>query len=104
MAGTSAPCLQILQYKYVEDILERRGPHREAHLKAAADQVKAGSCLIAGASGNPPSGALFVFKGKSSKEIEEFVKADPYIKAGLVSDWEILPFAVPPGLNALEAS
>ena len=28
-----------LQYKYVSDIMEKRGPHREAHLGAAHKQV-----------------------------------------------------------------
>ncbi len=39
-------------------------------------QVKAGSCLIAGASGNPPSGALFVFKGKTP-EVRPYRASNP---------------------------
>ena len=29
----------VLNYKYVPDILEKRGPHRDAHLGAARKQV-----------------------------------------------------------------
>ena len=29
----------VLNYKYVPDVLEKRGPHRDAHLGAARKQV-----------------------------------------------------------------
>lgn len=81
-----------LQYKYVADIMEKRGPHRDAHLGAAKKKEEAGKLLIAGASGDPVNGGLFIFKDASKEEIEEFVKTDPYTKAGLIISWDLQPF------------
>jgi hypothetical protein len=45
---------------------------------------------MAGALGDPPHGGAFVFGPEAKQEqIEEFVRADPYIEAGLVTDWRI---------------
>lgn len=82
----------VLNYKYVPDILEKRGPHRDAHLGAARKQDEAGKLLIAGAAGDPVDGAVFVFKNTSKEDIEEFVQTDPYMKAGLISSWSLQPF------------
>jgi uncharacterized protein YciI len=81
---------RILFYDYVADVAERRGPHRPAHL-AHIDAAKgAGRLLMAGALGDPPHGGLFVFGPEVQPQaIEEFVRADPYIDAGLVTDWRI---------------
>lgn len=76
--------LTILTYDYVEDVLERRKPHREAHLAHVARWSAERGLAIAGATGNPPTGALFVFEADPA-EVEEFVAADPYREAGLVA-------------------
>src|SRR5450759_2810122 len=75
----------LLFYDYVEDILERRGPHREAHLARVAAERAAGRVVMAGALGNPPHGAAIVFRGASRDHIEAFARADPYVEAGLVT-------------------
>ncbi|KAL3130814.1 hypothetical protein ABBQ38_000150 [Trebouxia sp. C0009 RCD-2024] len=82
----------LLQYQYTSDILEKRGPHRDAHIGAARQQADAGKMLIAGASGDPVDSALFIWQDVSKQDIEEFVKTDPYVKAGLVTDWKIQPY------------
>src|SRR5437764_16740 len=48
----------LLIYDYVPDIVERRGPHREAHLAYARSWKEDGRIVAAGATGDPPSGAL----------------------------------------------
>lgn len=40
-ASGAAPSYHVLQYSYVPDILEKRGPYREAHLAGAAKMVRA---------------------------------------------------------------
>lgn len=46
--------------------------------------------LMAGAHDNPVDGAVFVWAPSATKEeIEAFVKADPYVKNGLVTSWSI---------------
>jgi uncharacterized protein YciI len=81
----------ILFYAYVDDVLERRGPYREAHLariRAARDR---GEVTLAGALGDPPHGAAIVFQ-VGPEHIEAFAREDPYVQAGLVADWRIEPW------------
>jgi len=78
----------------VPDILEKRQPYRADHLAAAKAKADAGKLLLGGAFGEKPDGALFIFKDITNKEIEDFVAADPYIKAGLVVKWAIKPYTV----------
>ncbi len=87
------PRPSILTYRYVDNVVERRGPHREAHLAHIARWSAERGLVMAGATGNPPSGALFVFEADPA-EIEEFVAADPYGEAGLVVESRIEPWTV----------
>lgn len=86
----------VLFYDYVDDILERRGPYREAHLAHAETAREAGTLRFLGALGDPVSGALGVFRA-GVEEIEEFVADDPYVKAGLVTAHRIEPWTVAVG-------
>lgn len=82
----------LLLYDYVEDVSERRGPYREGHLARIASERERGRIVMAGALGEPPCGAAFVIKGLGPEEIEEFVRGDPYVEAGLVTSWRIKPW------------
>ena len=73
----------LLIYDYVDDIVERRAPHREAHLAYARAWKEDGRIVAAGATGDPPSGALFVFT--AAADPEAFAADDPYVQAGLVT-------------------
>jgi uncharacterized protein YciI len=75
----------ILFYDYVENMAERRGPFRAAHLERIEAERGAGRLLMAGALGDPPHGAALVFAGAEASEIEAFAAADPYVQAGLVT-------------------
>ncbi|MGZ4184520.1 MAG: YciI family protein [Solirubrobacteraceae bacterium] len=79
----------MLLYDYVEDMLERRTPHRDAHLAHVKTQRDAGHIVLAGPLGDPPTGAALAFRGIGPDSIEEFVNDDPYVKAGLVTDWRV---------------
>ena len=82
----------LLLYDYVENMADRRGPYREAHLERVASQRERGRIIMAGALGDPLCGAAFVFKGLDPHAIEEFVRQDPYVEAGLVTAWRIEPW------------
>jgi uncharacterized protein len=84
----------ILFYDYVEDVVERRAPHREAHLALVAEWVEAGRITMAGALGDPPTGAALVFRGDDPAEAERFAEADPYVAAGLVTARRVVPWTV----------
>jgi uncharacterized protein YciI len=83
----------ILFYEYVEGILEKRQPHREAHLALARSWVAEGRLLLGGAFTEPADGAALVFQVESPAEVEAFVAADPYVAAGLVTSWRVRPWA-----------
>lgn len=85
---------RLLFYDYVEGILELRAPHREAHLARIAQWIGDGGMLAAGAVGDPPTGALFVFGDVPVAEIEAFAEGDPYVVAGLVTARRVVPWAV----------
>ena len=85
--------LQCLTYEYVPDIVERRTPHRDAHLARVRDWTERGELVIAGAVGDPPHGAIFGFNAGPAR-VEEFVAGDPYVRAGLVVAHTTEPWTV----------
>jgi uncharacterized protein YciI len=83
-----------LFYDYVENIVERRAPHRPAHLEMYRRWRHEGRLVLGGAIGDPPHGALIVFDVPSAAEVEEFAAADPYVLNGLVTGRRVEPWAV----------
>lgn len=84
----------ILFYDYVPDIVERRAPHREAHLARIGEAVGAGRIVLAGALGDPPTGAAIVFAGARPGDVEAFADGDPYVLNGLVTARRVVPWTV----------
>jgi uncharacterized protein YciI len=82
----------MLLYEYVEDMAERRTPHREAHLAKIKAEQEAGTITLAGALGDPPYAGAIVFKGVDRAHVEAFVNDDPYVQAGLVTSHRIEPW------------
>jgi uncharacterized protein YciI len=83
-----------LFYDYVPNIVERRAPHRPAHLELYRRWQGEGRLVMGGAIGDPPHGALIVFDVDSATEVEEFAAADPYVLNGLVTGRRVEPWAV----------
>jgi uncharacterized protein YciI len=83
----------LLEYKYVENMGDKRGPHREGHLALAQKLMDSSNMIAAGPFTPQLDGAMFIFKGEKSK-IEEFVKEDPYNVAGLVTSYSIRDWTV----------
>mmetsp|Transcript_18265 Transcript_18265/g.27376 ORF Transcript_18265/g.27376 Transcript_18265/m.27376 type:complete len:130 (+) Transcript_18265:3-392(+) len=77
----------LLIYDYVEDVLEKRKPHREGHLDLIKSLMEDGSVIMAGALANPPDKAYFVLDSKENAE--KFAKVDPYVLNGVVTSTEI---------------
>jgi len=86
--------LYALFYDYPPDILERRAPHREAHLSRIRAWHEDGRIVMDGATGDPPSGALIVFRTGSPAEAEAFAADDPYVAAGLVLAHRVVPWSL----------
>lgn len=84
----------LLFYDYVEDILARRDPHREAHLEHAREAKRRGDLLNVGAVGSPVSGAVFVFAVDDPALVQAYADADAYVEAGLVTARRVEPWTV----------
>lgn len=84
--------LELLLYDYVDDIVERRAPHRPAHLELIGEWKRDGRVVAGGATGDPPTGALIVFTGAGNAEA--FAEVDPYVREGLVTGWRVEPWTV----------
>jgi uncharacterized protein YciI len=89
-----------LQYDVVFDFGNRRTPFREAHLRLVREAHDRGDLVMAGALGTPPDGALLVFRGDTSDTVENFARADPYVREGLVTTWRVRPWTVVVGGDA----
>jgi uncharacterized protein YciI len=83
-----------LFYDYVEDVVEKRAPFRADHLAHARAWKADGRIVMAGALGDPPHGALFVFRLDDPAEIEAFVAADPYVAGAIVTGHRVVPWNV----------
>lgn len=81
----------LLQYDYIPEVLEKRGPYREAHLGLAKKLIEEGRCVSGGPTGpnkmEVPTGALFIFTDFDAAE--EMVANDPYVSNGIVTRHKI---------------
>jgi uncharacterized protein YciI len=84
--------LQVLFYEYGDDIVERRGPHRAAHLELIQAYHADGRLTEAGAYGDPPQGGLLIFT--TAEAAEAFAGEDPYVANGLVKRRRVEPWTV----------
>jgi hypothetical protein len=81
----------LLKYEYIPDVLEKRGPYREAHIGLAKKMIEENKCLSGGPTGEPnmevPTGALFVFTDLESAK--HYAENDPYVENGIVTNYSI---------------
>lgn len=84
----------MLLYKTVENYIERRAPYRAEHLAYAGAAHSRGELILGGALGDPEDAAIMVFRGESPSAAEEFARNDPYVKAGLITEWSVRPWTV----------
>jgi uncharacterized protein YciI len=88
----------LLRYTLAPDYLERRGAYRAAHLSLAWEAAERGALLLGGAVGDPVESALLLFTDADAARA--FARADPYVSHGLVTHWEVLPWATVVGDQA----
>jgi uncharacterized protein len=88
-----------LFYETVDNFVERRLPHRQAHLEQIDAAYAEGRLLLAGAL--KPAGALLIFRADNASDVERFVHADPYVTNGLITGWRIHEWSVVVGEHAV---
>ncbi|MFB3903475.1 MAG: YciI-like protein [Acidobacteriota bacterium] len=84
----------LLFYRTVENYVERRAPYRDQHLAHATSALKRGELVMGGALSDPVDGAVLVFNADSPAVVEGFAREDPYVKAGLITEWKVRPWTV----------
>jgi len=87
----------LLFYDYVENIVERRSPYREAHLALVREYVERRELVLGGAFVDPADGAAIAFKVDDRARVDQFVESDPYVANGLVTAWRIRQWTVVAG-------
>jgi len=84
----------LLFYHTVENYVQRRAPYRDQHLAYATEALQRGGLVMGGALSDPVDGAVLVFNGDSPAVAENFATNDPYVKAGLITEWKVRPWTV----------
>lgn len=90
-----------LTYEVVDDFVNKRTPFRPAHIKEVREAYARGELIMAGALAEP-AGALLVFRAAAKAIAENFAKADPYVREGLVKAWTVRPWTVVVGNDPTE--
>src|SRR6266851_3781764 len=83
-----------LLYELVDDMVARRVPFREEHLRLARESLERGDLVLAGALTEPVDRALLVFHVDDKSKVEAFARKDPYVINGLAKKWEVRPWNV----------
>jgi uncharacterized protein YciI len=83
-----------LLYELVDDMVNRRIPFREEHLRLAREARERGELVLAGALAEPVDRALLVFHVDDKSKVEAFALKDPYVLNGLAKKWEVRPWNV----------
>jgi len=83
-----------LFYELVDDMVMRRVPFREEHLRLAREARERGELALAGALADPVDRALLVFHVDDKSKAESFARKDPYVVNGLAKRWEVRPWNV----------
>jgi uncharacterized protein YciI len=90
----------ILLYQFAPDYLERRGMFRNEHLGLAWEAHARGELVLAGAFAEPADGAVAIFRADSIDVARRFALADPYVREGLVTHWQVRPWTTVVGDDA----
>jgi len=79
----------LLFYEVTPDYVERRAQFRTEHLTLAWQAQERGELLLGGALTDPVDSAVLLFQGTSPEVAARFAEADPYVRNGLVTRWQV---------------
>jgi uncharacterized protein len=78
----------VLVGTYCEDVLEKRAPHRQAHLDGLAKQ-KADGVLITLGPTQDLTQVFGIYEADNEAIVRELIEADPYWKNGIWTSYSI---------------
>ncbi len=90
-----------LFYEAVPDMMEKRTPHRPGHVALLKEYDARGQLELAGAFPTGVPGSLMVFRGETEQVAKDFAEADPYVQAGLITNWYVREWTTVVGEKAL---
>jgi hypothetical protein len=67
----------MLQYSFVEGMLEKRGPYRQEHLDLLTDLTEKKECLIGGAFAEPGKFAIFALPYRTALQYAHALTVAP---------------------------
>lgn len=79
----------LVKYDVVDHYIERREAYRPQHLAVVREAHDAGFLVLGGALAEPPDGAYILFTSDDVAPVEKWVREDPYVINGLVTNWTI---------------
>lgn len=77
----------LLTYNYVPDMINKRAPHREAHI-AYAKAFESKGLLLGGALQNPVDSGVLLFDSDENS-VKVYAENDPYFKNNLITSYSI---------------
>lgn len=90
----------LLIYELSANYLDRRKEFRTEHLQLAWKANRSGHLILGGALAEPADQAILLFEADSPEPVKVFAKNDPYVKNGLVKNWEVRPWTTVVGDQA----
>jgi len=81
----------LLQYSYVDNVVEKRKPYLRDHLKLIGE-FKNSSKFVMGGVLKDLTGATVIFKNK--EDADEFVARDPFVRNGIVTNYVVREWSV----------
>lgn len=73
---------------YCEDVLEKRAPHRQAHLDGLAKQKESGVLVTIGPT-KDLTNVFAIYEADSENTVRQLVETDPYWQHGIWTEYMI---------------
>lgn len=73
---------------YCEDVLEKRTPHRQAHLDGLAQQKASGVLMTIGPTQDLKQ-VFALYDAESEAQVRQLVEADPYWVNGIWTEYDV---------------
>ncbi len=78
----------ILWGTYCDDVLEKRAPHRQAHLDGLAQQKAAGILMTIGPTKDLTQ-CFGIYEADDEATVRQLIEADPYWQNGIWTNYEV---------------
>ncbi len=78
----------VLWGRYCDDVLEKRAPHRQAHLDGLTAQKNQGILVTIGPT-KDISQVFGIYEAESEAQVRQLIEADPYWQHGIWTEYEV---------------